>query len=39
MSIIYDPTLVMLSVFVAIIGSLTGLAFTFGLCGAGTWDL
>jgi NO-binding membrane sensor protein with MHYT domain len=30
MSIIYDPTLVMLSVFVAIIGSLTGLAFTFG---------
>jgi diguanylate cyclase len=30
MSIIYDPTLVMLSVFVAIIGSLTGLAITFG---------
>jgi diguanylate cyclase len=30
MSIAYDPTLVMLSVFVAIIGSLTGLAFTFG---------
>ena len=30
MSITYDPTLVMLSVFVAIIGSLTGLAFTFG---------
>lgn len=30
MSIVYDPTLVMLSVFVAIIGSLTGLAFTFG---------
>jgi diguanylate cyclase len=30
MSIGYDPTLVMLSVFVAIIGALTGLAFTFG---------
>jgi len=30
MPIIYDPTLVMLSVFVAIIGALTGLAFTFG---------
>jgi NO-binding membrane sensor protein with MHYT domain len=30
MPVIYDPTLVMLSVFVAIIGSLTGLAFTFG---------
>src|SRR5258708_1125480 len=30
MSIIYDPTLVMLSVFVAIIGSLAGLGFTFG---------
>jgi diguanylate cyclase len=30
MSIIYDPTLVMLSIFVAIIGALTGLAFTFG---------
>jgi NO-binding membrane sensor protein with MHYT domain len=30
MSIVYDPTLVMLSVFVAIIGSLTGLAFTLG---------
>ncbi len=30
MSITYDPTLVMLSVFVAIVGSLTGLAFTFG---------
>src|SRR5215469_9778700 len=30
MSIIYDPTLVMLSIFVAIIGSLTGLALTFG---------
>src|SRR6516162_897421 len=30
MSVIYDPTLVMLSVFVAIIGALTGLAFTFG---------
>ena len=30
MSIVYDPTLVMLSVFVAIIGSLTGLAFTYG---------
>jgi diguanylate cyclase len=30
MPVTYDPTLVMLSVFVAIIGSLTGLAFTFG---------
>jgi diguanylate cyclase len=30
MSIVYDPTLVVLSVFVAIIGSLTGLALTFG---------
>ena len=30
MSIAYDPTLVMLSVFVAIIGSLTGMAVTFG---------
>jgi NO-binding membrane sensor protein with MHYT domain len=30
MSIIYDPTLVMLSILVAIIGSLTGLALTFG---------
>jgi len=30
MSIAYDPTLVMLSVFVAMIGSLTGLALTFG---------
>jgi diguanylate cyclase len=30
MSIIYDPTLVLLSIFVAIIGSLTGLALTFG---------
>jgi NO-binding membrane sensor protein with MHYT domain len=30
MSVIYDPTLVLLSIFVAIIGSLTGLALTFG---------
>lgn len=30
MSVVYDPTLVLLSVFVAIIGSLTGLALTFG---------
>jgi diguanylate cyclase len=30
MFIIYDPTLVLLSIFVAIIGSLTGLALTFG---------
>jgi NO-binding membrane sensor protein with MHYT domain len=30
MPVVYDPTLVMLSVFVAIIGSLTGLALTFG---------
>ena len=30
MSIAYDPTLVMLSIFVAIIGSLTGVAVTFG---------
>jgi diguanylate cyclase len=30
MPIVYDPTLVLLSIFVAIIGSLTGLALTFG---------
>jgi NO-binding membrane sensor protein with MHYT domain len=30
MSVIYDPALVLLSIFVAIIGSLTGLALTFG---------
>lgn len=30
MSVIYDPTLVLLSIFVAITGSLTGLVFTFG---------
>ena len=30
MSIVYDPTLVMLSIFVAIIGALTGVAVTFG---------
>jgi diguanylate cyclase len=34
MSIVYDPTLVMLSVFVAIIGCLTGVAVTFGYDGS-----
>ncbi len=34
MSIVYDPTLVMLSIFVAIIGSLTGVAVTFGYGGS-----
>ena len=34
MSIVYDPTLVMLSIFVAIIGSLTGVAVTFGYDGS-----
>ena len=34
MSIVYDPTLVMLSIFVAIIGALTGVAVTFGYDGS-----
>jgi NO-binding membrane sensor protein with MHYT domain len=34
MSIVYDPTLDMLSIFVAIIGSLTGVAVTFGYGGS-----
>ena len=34
MYIVYDPSLVMLSIFVAILGSLTGVAFTFGYGGS-----
>ena len=34
MHIVYDPTLVMLSIFVAILGSLTGVAVTFGYGGS-----
>lgn len=34
MNIVYDPTLVMLSILVAILGSLTGVAVTFGYGGA-----